>query len=155
MSRLNSLSWILVGVFKSNKVFLFFFVLYSILLLGVVVILSYPYCSSFLKIQGLKRFEKLIIFFIFLSLAGLPPFLGFLAKVVVIKNVIYFSRILILIVLVFRSLMILSFYLNICHLATSLRTKLNLEHSLNYGLRYKLRYFFSINFIWCLFILFS
>merc|ERR1711873_327397 len=54
----------------------------------------------------------IILIFIFISLGGLPPFLGFLSKVLVLKLAIYIFNYIFLLIIIYTSLIILYCYIS-------------------------------------------
>ena len=70
------------------KFFVFFIFVYIVLLLGVILIFSNPLKITFLQISSIGFVDKFSGFFMFLSLGGVPPFLGFLGKVIILKVIL-------------------------------------------------------------------
>merc|ERR1712027_72716 len=68
--------------------------------------------TSLFQIEGLDNFSKLIFIFIFISLGSLPPLLGFLRKLLVLKRLVLIRGLSTLIALVFISLIILYTYMS-------------------------------------------
>lgn len=58
----------------------------------------------------LQTSDKVFLVFIILSLGGLPPFLGFLAKLIVLKSIIFILNIVFVIVLMYSSIIVLMIY---------------------------------------------
>merc|ERR1712013_248837 len=94
----------------SVKLILSFIFIYIILLLGIVFSTNTRNNTSLFQIEGLDNFSKLM--FIFISLGSLPPLLGFLIKLLVLKSIIYITGIPVIIILVFISLIILYTYIS-------------------------------------------
>lgn len=90
-SSINHLRWILRILFFNQSILLFYFCFYSILTLILVIIFK---TFKILKIKELiiilnsNKNLKLLIFLTFFSLGGVPPFLGFFFKWIIIKNLI-------------------------------------------------------------------
>ena len=68
--------------------------------------------SSFYQMERLDNFSKAMFIFIFISLGSLPPLLGFLGKLLILKTVILTVRLPAIILLVFTSLIILYTYIS-------------------------------------------
>jgi len=64
-----------------------------------------------------RKILKFTLFINFLSLGGLPPFLGFLPKWIVIQQLTFCNQYFILIILIISTLVTLFFYLRICYSA--------------------------------------
>lgn len=115
-SSINHIAWILARILNYKIIWFRYFLIYSFILLSIILLFNH------FKIYYIKQLfislninKTLKIFFIlnFLSLGGLPPFLGFLPKWLVINNLVenkFYSLRLILIVL---TLVTLFFYLRI------------------------------------------
>lgn len=71
------------------------------------------------------------------SLAGLPPLLGFLSKLIIIKIILDYTRFFLLIIMVFRSLFILYFYMSYSYRRINMipSNKLRLNNKLNSALK--------------------
>ena len=93
------------------KVTRIFFAIYTFLLVGILLFFWNPTASTFIQIQSFNYWNKLIILLVMMSLGGLPPLIGFLGKVLILKNTIYLVRLVFILVLIFRSLRILFLYL--------------------------------------------
>merc|ERR1719376_595162 len=103
---------ILFSVQNSAKLILSFILIYSILLMGIIFSINIRRNSSFYQIERLDNFSKVIFIFMFMSLGSLPPLLGFLAKLLVLKTIILTVRLPAIILLVFTSLIILYTYIS-------------------------------------------
>jgi len=110
-SSINNLRWILLGTGLSIHIVLFYFSIYFILIAGVLVIFWSPFSSTPSQLSVLNYFHGLGSLIIMFSLAGLPPLLGFLSKLIIIKIILGLTRFFLLIIIVFRSLFILYFYM--------------------------------------------
>merc|ERR1712200_336768 len=97
---------------NSVKLIVLFIVIYSILLLGIIFSVNMRSNSSFYQIERLDNLSKILFIFIFISLGRLPPLLGFIIKLLVLKRLILIIGIITIISLVFMSLMILYTYIS-------------------------------------------
>jgi len=109
LSRLNNLIWFFLSITAGIQFFFFFFV-YLWLFLGLFFLFNSfsNRLSNQLKVSSLT--SKLLSIFVFLSLGGLPPLLGFLRKVFILKYSILYINIFFLVLLVLSSLNILFIY---------------------------------------------
>ena len=112
LSSMANLIWLLFRVQNSIKLILIFILIYSVLLLGIIFSTDIRSNSSFYQIERLDNFSKIIFIFIFISLGSLPPLLGFLRKLLVLKRLVLIRGLSILIALVFISLIILYTYMS-------------------------------------------
>jgi len=112
LSSMANLVWLLFRVHLSVKLILIFMFIYSILLLGIIFSTNISNNTSLFQIEGLDNFSKLIFIFIFISLGSLPPLLGFLIKLLVLKSLIIIVGAPTIIILVFISLIIFYTYIS-------------------------------------------
>lgn len=112
LSSINNLIWILARSQIRVTLILVYFTLYIIMLLRVLT--TAVKTKGSLVVSQTVRItlrSKLIFRFFFISLGGLPPFLGFLGKLLVLKNVIVYFNIFLLLMLTFSSLIVLIYYI--------------------------------------------
>lgn len=125
-SSINHVGWILVSMTLSFNLFLYYFVLYSILLAPLILVLkkfNILHLNQSLNL-GLSRTNQVIVFMTLLSLGGLPPFLGFLPKWLVLQGLIDRHLFFPGLVLVFISLLTLFYYLRLAISAFTLSKSL-------------------------------
>lgn len=110
-SSINHLGWILVSGSLSFWLFFVYFFIYAISLIQIFFINSIKFLNS--SIYSFTRF-RVYNLFILLSLAGLPPILGFVAKLLVLFYLLV-SPIIVLVIflLISFSIIRLFFYLKI------------------------------------------
>jgi len=113
-------AWMLSVILFRKEIWAKYFLIYTIITIAIILILIF---------NRINRIKKIIIFHgdklikirfltIILSLGGLPPFLGFLAKFIAARNLIYniFSWI-ILFILICASLIALFFYCKLAYIS--------------------------------------
>lgn len=127
-------AWIISILYLRDLVWCQYFFIYSILTLSVIIPAAVTQLQHISRINIIKINikMKIIIFINILSLAGLPPFLGFAAKIVSINIIIYshFSFI-ILSSLIISSLVAFYFYARLIYSTLLLfSSKLNLINQL-------------------------
>jgi len=89
-SSIGHIGWILVSIIFSYNVFFIYFVVYSLINLRIILFINF-FSLKGVNISTVIGFSSVYNFFIilmFLSLAGLPPFLGFYPKWIVLYNII-------------------------------------------------------------------
>lgn len=116
-SSINHLGWITLGFpLLPGKICSFLFIRYIMMLTPILWNLSISKVTSLIKRR--KRYFNNINTYIsiisILSLAGLPPLLGFFYKWIIFKIVIIKNYIIISIVMLISSLLSLFFYLQLC-----------------------------------------
>nr|YP_009509578.1 NADH dehydrogenase subunit 2 [Tubuca capricornis]AUN44995.1 NADH dehydrogenase subunit 2 [Tubuca capricornis] len=115
-SSINHLSWMLIAISMSDNFWLFYFLVYSLILLSITSMffkLQTYTLSSLIKSDSNNFFFSLIISLNFLSLSGLPPFTGFVPKWMLIQIMLNKSLFLPTFFLLLSALITLYFYLRI------------------------------------------
>ena len=112
LSSIGNLIWLLISSQSSIKLILVFIFIYIILLLGVLYISDTMSSTSFPQIGGINNLPGVIFIFIFISLGRLPPLLGFLGKLIILKRVILIIGLPLFLLTVFTSLIILYTYIS-------------------------------------------
>ena len=132
LSSVSNLLWFLTSAQLRVSVILTFFFLYRIILIGVLrTVIDSLGIRAVTQISSMTRNSKLVFRFFFMSLGGLPPFLGFLAKVIVLKLLLRGFSTLFLLILVLRALIILLYYTMFSILRLTLTFKLKRLDSAN------------------------
>jgi len=92
-SSIGHLGWIMCSIYFSFYAFIYYYIIYSFISSGLILLLSV--CPF--KVVNLSRLNYIPLSFIifislsFLSISGLPPFLGFYSKLLVIYYMVYFN----------------------------------------------------------------
>ena len=115
-SSINHISWILIAMTINDSMWLIYYLFYTFIS-GSVIILLYIN-QSFLLSDLVNQNKKSVIMNFFLpinllSLGGLPPFIGFIPKWIMIQALASSSIIFILLILLVSRLMTLYFYLRL------------------------------------------
>nr|YP_010621019.1 NADH dehydrogenase subunit 2 [Hebardina formosana]WAX39402.1 NADH dehydrogenase subunit 2 [Hebardina formosana] len=117
-SSINHMGWMLAAMNIGENTWIVYFLIYSTLTLTIVMIVSSNQIS-FINQTFLMKNEmstmKFLMFTSLLSLGGLPPFLGFLPKWIVIQHMIINEMNFIISLMVIMSLITLYYYLQICY----------------------------------------
>nr|YP_010947051.1 NADH dehydrogenase subunit 2 [Ergaula nepalensis]WGO57860.1 NADH dehydrogenase subunit 2 [Ergaula nepalensis] len=116
-SSINHMGWMLSAVLIGMNLWLIYFGIYLILTLSIIIFLK-NHQMSFVNQSmsvNLKPETKFIFLMGLLSLGGLPPFLGFLPKWIIIQSMIMNNLSLITVIMIISSLITLYFYLRICY----------------------------------------
>nr|WGO58094.1 NADH dehydrogenase subunit 2 [Rhabdoblatta saussurei] len=130
-SSINHMGWMLTAMLMGDNMWMLYFMIYSMLTLAIILIVA-PLQISFVNqtylINENSKIMKFLLFSSLLSLGGLPPFLGFLPKWIIIQfMMINWSATIISMMVVF-SLITLYYYLRIAYSAFII---LNIEPSWN------------------------
>lgn len=119
-SSINHLGWIIAGIINRENLWLIYFIFYSFLSITIVIIFNSFKLFFVNQIFGLFNRNpviKFMLFLSFLSLGGLPPFIGFIPKWLIIEALINLNIHFLLTVMVTFTLITLFFYLRICYAA--------------------------------------
>lgn len=115
-SSINHVRWILSSLFNSIYIWIIYFLTYRLINLNIILIFkkfNIYFLRQLLNILNYKKKIKFIFIINFISLGGLPPFLGFLPKWLIINNLIENKHFTIIIILIIFTLISLYFYLRI------------------------------------------
>nr|ASL05719.1 NADH dehydrogenase subunit 2 [Agapanthia daurica] len=115
-SSINHISWMLASMLNSLSIWIFYFFVYSIISLNIILILNQLNLYYFKQLFNLfhqNKILKILFMLNFLSLGGLPPFLGFYPKWLVVNNLVSNHLISVSIVLIITTLITLYFYLRL------------------------------------------
>nr|QNV11646.1 NADH dehydrogenase subunit 2 [Synapha fasciata] len=117
-SSINHLSWMMVAMMFNEFMWLFYFFIYSLISFSIVFLFNsfkIFYINQLFNSMFNSKIFKFIILITFLSLAGLPPFLGFLPKWLVIQSLMTTNHMFLIMILIMMSLITMFFYLRICY----------------------------------------
>nr|UKG19066.1 NADH dehydrogenase subunit 2 [Dendrolimus punctatus] len=116
-SSINNLGWMIFAITISENLWIFYFTTYSFLI-SIMFFLFYNFNMFFfiqIFIYNMKLMIKINLFFNFLSLGGLPPFIGFLPKWIIINFLINNKMFLLSFIFIMMSLIMLFFYIRIIY----------------------------------------
>nr|WRM53938.1 NADH dehydrogenase subunit 2 [Flavicorniculum planiforceps] len=119
-SSINHLSWMLMAMYNSNILWMTYFLLYSLLTFMMIFMFEMFKTSYMNQLFSLFLHSKVMKFFIFfnlLSLGGLPPFLGFLPKWIVIQTLSINNQLFLMLFMLLMTLITLYFYLRVSYSA--------------------------------------
>nr|AQP28839.1 NADH dehydrogenase subunit 2 [Microcerotermes sp. COL2012-T09] len=117
-SSINHTGWMLIALITSENLWLVYFMIYSTLALTVVSAIKLSGTSFINQTMMTNKNTTLMKFMMFtslLSLGGLPPFLGFLPKWIVIQAMITNDMAPLATIVVVTSLVTLYYYLKISY----------------------------------------
>nr|QZK22273.1 NADH dehydrogenase subunit 2 [Drepanotermes tamminensis] len=117
-SSINHTGWMLIALTTSENLWMVYFMIYSTLALTVVAAIKLSGVSFINQTMMTNKETKLMKFMMFtslLSLGGLPPFLGFLPKWIVIQAMIANNMAPLATIVVVTSLITLYYYLKISY----------------------------------------
>nr|YP_009563997.1 NADH dehydrogenase subunit 2 [Alpheus inopinatus]QAX91347.1 NADH dehydrogenase subunit 2 [Alpheus inopinatus] len=130
-SSINHMGWMLASILLSSDVFFTYILIYSVVSSSVVFLLNSNQIFHFKQMSSISSTKtKAISFLSLFSLGGLPPFLGFIPKLLVINLLAQSNLILWLLLLLTGSLITLFYYTRIILTTLTLSTP-KLKPSLN------------------------
>jgi len=119
-SSINHLGWIVAGILNNQNIWKIYFIFYCFLSIAIIFLFNRLKIFNLNQIFSSFNFKfliKTVIFIPLLSLGGLPPFLGFFPKWLVIDLLINLNIFFLLIVIINLTLITLYFYLRISYSA--------------------------------------
>nr|APX40642.1 NADH dehydrogenase subunit 2 [Crioceris asparagi] len=115
-SSINHMAWMISTMVSVKTIWLPYFLVYSVTTINIVLIFknfNIYFLNQLLKIYGQNKYFNWLVALNFLSLGGIPPFLGFLPKWFTIMGLSKMGLFLISILLIFFALIVLFFYLRL------------------------------------------
>nr|WDA95740.1 NADH dehydrogenase subunit 2 [Clanis bilineata] len=116
-SSINNLGWMIFSIMISENLWMFYFFMYSFLI-SIMFFLFYILNMFFINqlfINNMKFMIKMNLLINFLSLGGLPPFIGFLPKWIIINFLMINKFYLLTFIMVMSSLITIFFYIRIIY----------------------------------------
>nr|YP_010633948.1 NADH dehydrogenase subunit 2 [Anopheles squamosus]WBP69680.1 NADH dehydrogenase subunit 2 [Anopheles squamosus] len=117
-SSINHLGWMLLAMMNNEMLWMTYFLMYSLLSFSIVLMFNnfkLFYFNQIFNLSMMNPIIKLLMFLNLLSLGGLPPFLGFLPKWLVIQNLTSMNQLFMLTISVCLTLITLYFYLRLSY----------------------------------------
>nr|QNG56262.1 NADH dehydrogenase subunit 2 [Platisus zelandicus] len=115
-SSINHIGWMISSMLYNQSIWLIYFISYTMINMNLILIFLKFNIFYLKQLFNSLNNNKLIKFFFmlnFLSIAGIPPFLGFMPKWLTINNLIYNKLFMISFFLIIFTLISLYFYLRI------------------------------------------
>nr|YP_010758578.1 NADH dehydrogenase subunit 2 [Anatolica potanini]WEW65008.1 NADH dehydrogenase subunit 2 [Anatolica potanini] len=115
-SSINHIAWMLSTLMISFSMWLIYFLIYSLINLNVIMMFSSTksfYINQMSNIMNKNKMTKLSFMINFMSLGGLPPFIGFLPKWLVINWLTNNQFMLITFIMIITTLIMLFIYIRI------------------------------------------
>nr|QUB07072.1 NADH dehydrogenase subunit 2 [Cryptocephalus flavolimbatus] len=127
-SSINHMGWMIAAMLSTKPIWLLYFLIYSLITINVVWIFNSTNIKNINQIPTLFKNKVLTLFFSlnFLSLGGLPPFIGFLPKWLTVQQMIFMNNYIIAMLMILFTLIAMFFYLRISLIPMVLSNKENL-----------------------------
>nr|QLY89460.1 NADH dehydrogenase subunit 2 [Pseudocollinella humida] len=136
-SSINHLGWMLSAMYISEVMWLMYFLFYSFLSFSLIFLFNnfkLYHINQLFSLFFKSKIMKFSMLLNLLSLGGLPPFLGFLPKWMVIQSAVMNNQLFLMTILTVMTLITLYFYLRLCYSAFMLNYY---ELNTNYSMMYK------------------
>nr|YP_010491839.1 NADH dehydrogenase subunit 2 [Platydracus impotens]UWM92625.1 NADH dehydrogenase subunit 2 [Platydracus impotens] len=141
-SSINHIGWMISSMFLFETTWLYYFLIYSLISLNIVLIfnlLNIFYMKQLFNSMNNNFSIKFFFVFNFLSLGGLPPFIGFLPKWLTIENLIQSKFFLLTFSMILLTLLTLFYYVRLMFSALVM----NMSET-NYLMNYKFNQFWTL-----------
>nr|APD14901.1 NADH dehydrogenase subunit 2 [Labidura japonica] len=146
-SSINHMGWMLMSLKLDINLWMMYYVIYCLLSISMVMIfdmLELNYLSQFSNIRNLELSTLLVVFMGMMSLGGLPPFMGFIPKWLVLDVMILNSEMFMSLLMVIMTLISLFYYLRLSFLLLILNNELLKSLSLTNNLSGKYNMILSL-----------
>lgn len=124
-SSISHISWIITALLLSRLNWLIYFLFYWVILAPIVIIFQKAQLSSLNDLIINKKISGLLIALNFLSLGGLPPFSGFIPKLIIVQSAINTQFSILVLPLLIATYMSLFFYIRLVSSIITISTSLN------------------------------
>nr|AML25601.1 NADH dehydrogenase subunit 2 [Staphylinidae sp. BMNH 1274668] len=114
-SSINHIGWMMSSIMMNKNVWMIYMTIYILMTLNLIYILNNMkifYFNQFFTIK-LNFNNKLMIILVFFSMMGLPPFIGFFPKWLVIQLLMLNSNFIIISIMIMLTLFTMFYYLRI------------------------------------------
>nr|YP_009370851.1 NADH dehydrogenase subunit 2 [Oecanthus sinensis]ARO75187.1 NADH dehydrogenase subunit 2 [Oecanthus sinensis] len=133
-SSINHIGWMLSAILMSTNYWMIYFMIYSFLSFSMIMIFKMMslYHVNQINMNNYPSLFKMILMLNMLSLGGLPPFLGFLPKWMILNLMTQQNMMFLMLIMVFTSLITLFYYMKLSMnslLLMSIQIKSNLIHN--------------------------
>nr|YP_009142416.1 NADH dehydrogenase subunit 2 [Platycnemis foliacea]AKH04363.1 NADH dehydrogenase subunit 2 [Platycnemis foliacea] len=118
-SSIGHLGWLIMAMLMGIKYWFIYFIVYTMLNIAVIIILKMNSLYHLPQVFLLKTKSsvKMILFMSMLSLGGMPPFLGFLPKWMMIQNITNNENFIMIMIMVMVTMITLFYYLRMMYSA--------------------------------------
>nr|YP_009469770.1 NADH dehydrogenase subunit 2 [Eomantis yunnanensis]AVE15768.1 NADH dehydrogenase subunit 2 [Eomantis yunnanensis] len=117
-SSINHIGWMLTAMIMGTNLWFMYFFIYTINISVVIFLMSVinlSYITQTFNSINTKKMLKFTLFISMLSLGGLPPFLGFFPKWIIIQFMAQNLMIIMAMILIMTSLLTLYYYMRIMY----------------------------------------
>nr|YP_009695361.1 NADH dehydrogenase subunit 2 [Vesta saturnalis]QEJ81565.1 NADH dehydrogenase subunit 2 [Vesta saturnalis] len=113
-SSINHMGWMLGGMIMEKTVWMIYFLIYAIITINISIMMkNIYYLNQLFPKLNISYSMKMFFMLNFLSLSGVPPFLGFLPKWLVIQTMIENNMFMLSIIMIMFTLIMIFVYIRI------------------------------------------
>nr|YP_011010537.1 NADH dehydrogenase subunit 2 [Xenobates singaporensis]WPW47178.1 NADH dehydrogenase subunit 2 [Xenobates singaporensis] len=112
-SSINHMGWMFFCMKFDNEMWIKYLIIYSFLMINLIMFLkknSINYINQ-MTINMKTKTQKMNIIIMMMSIGGLPPFMGFLPKWIVIQSILPSNEMIIMLILMMTSMITLFYYM--------------------------------------------
>nr|AND96052.1 NADH deshydrogenase subunit 2 [Onthophagus giraffa] len=145
-SSINHISWMLTSMLFFETIWIYYFITYSIISINIIIILNKLNIFHLNQLfSSINNYPLIKFFFMlnFMSLGGLPPFLGFLPKWLTIQILIKMELFSLSLIIIVMTLITLFFYMRIITLGLTMNNNQNLINKNSYMKQFNMIYLFN------------
>nr|YP_010373903.1 NADH dehydrogenase subunit 2 [Coomaniella copipes]UPI13471.1 NADH dehydrogenase subunit 2 [Coomaniella copipes] len=124
-SSINHIGWMISSMIFFQNIWIYYFLIYSLITVNIILIfglLNVFYIKQLFSSLNSNKTVKLFFILNFLSLGGLPPFLGFLPKWMTIQALVESNLITLALIMIIFTLITLFFYIRVTFTSLLLST---------------------------------
>nr|YP_009731707.1 NADH dehydrogenase subunit 2 [Carpophilus dimidiatus]QHR79655.1 NADH dehydrogenase subunit 2 [Carpophilus dimidiatus] len=136
-SSINHIGWMLGSMLQSSSIWMLYFLTYSVISINIILIFNtYSIFSinQLLMVLNFSKMMKIMFSLNFLSLGGIPPFLGFLPKWFTINYLIKNNFYLLSAILIVLTLITLYFYIRVMFSIITIYSYENITYKKTYSM---------------------
>nr|YP_010988601.1 NADH dehydrogenase subunit 2 [Pteroptyx valida]WOR80758.1 NADH dehydrogenase subunit 2 [Pteroptyx valida] len=152
-SSINHMGWMMAAMMTEKTIWMLYFLIYTMITINISLTMKNMYYLNQLFMLMNESFSTKIMFMLnFLSLSGIPPFLGFLPKWLVIQTMIEYKMMFLSIIMILFTLIMIFVYMRISMSTLIMKTnqinwKININNKTNIMLTSMLNFFMIFSLI--------
>nr|YP_010538720.1 NADH dehydrogenase subunit 2 [Emarginoptyx trilucida]UYE92331.1 NADH dehydrogenase subunit 2 [Emarginoptyx trilucida] len=152
-SSINHMGWMMAAMMTEKTIWFLYFMIYAMITINISLTMKNMYYLNQLFMMMNESFSMKIMFMLnFLSLSGIPPFLGFLPKWLVIQTMIEMNMMFLAIIMILFTLIMIFVYMRILMSTLIMKTnqinwKMNTNNKINIMFTSTLNFFMVFSLI--------
>nr|ARH55123.1 NADH dehydrogenase subunit 2 [Othius laeviusculus] len=125
-SSINHIAWMISSMYIMENIWMYYFLIYTFISINIIIIfnqLNIFYMKQIFMTMNNHLMIKLFFIMNFLSLGGLPPFIGFLPKWLTIQNLIENNYYFLSFMMIILTLITLYYYMRVTFSTLMIKTE--------------------------------